>query len=401
MQLSIAKTISTCFFLLICITIAAFGQKEQLCQGAYFTEKQGADQLAALTRRMKTRKDWDQHADSIKKQLRKGMDMEVYPARGPLNPKFRNKKVMDGYTVESVVIESIPGFYATGNLYKPSGNIENKSLAVILCPHGHWDKLEDYGRFRNDMQLRCATFAKMGAIVFSYDLVGYGESQQLEHEGPRGVEFQTWNSMRILDFMLSLPEADPSRVAVTGASGGGTQTFLLAALDDRVKVSIPVVMVASHFFGGCNCESGMPIHRNGNTIYTNAEIACVAAPKPLLLISDGKDWTKNNPTVEFPFARSIYKLYGKESLVENAHFPDEGHDYGLSKRLAAYLFLSKHLGMKLSNVTKDGKVDESFVKFIGRKDLTYFTDAEIAALKKGDAVYAAMANAKAKNKANK
>jgi hypothetical protein len=399
MQLSIAKNIL--FSLLLILPFSAIAQKDQLCQGDYFTEKQGADHLAALTRRIKTVGDWQAHADSIKKQLRKGMDLEVFPARTPLSPRYRNKKVMDGYTVESVVFESVPGFFVTGNLYKPSGALEKKSLAVILCPHGHWDKPEDYGRFRNDMQLRCASFAKMGAVVFSYDLVGYGESQQLEHEGPRGLQFQTWNSMRIVDFMLTLPEADPARVAVTGASGGGTQTFMLAALDERIKLSIPVVMVASHFFGGCNCESGMPVHRSGNTIFTNAEIACVAAPKPLLLISDGKDWTRNNEKVEHPFAKSIYKLYGKESLVENAHFPGEGHDYGLSKRLAAYLFLSKNLGMSLSNITKGGKVDESFVKFLTRKDLTYFNDAELAGLKKGDAVYAAMSAAQAKNKAGK
>jgi hypothetical protein len=396
MQHAIARIIM-CGFLVL-TTIGAFAQADQLCQGEYFTEKQGADHLAALASRMKSTKDWQQHADSIKKQLRKGMDMEVWPARTPLSAKSRNKKVMDGYTVEAVVFESIPGFFVTGNLYKPTGKLEPKSLAAIICPHGHWDKAEDYGRYRNDMQLRCASFAKMGAIVFSIEMVGYGESQQLEHEGPRGVQFQTWNCIRALDYLLSFPEADPARVAVTGASGGGTQTFLLAALDDRVKLSIPVVMVASHFFGGCNCESGMPIHRAGKTIFTNAEIACVAAPKPMLLISDGKDWTKNNEKVELPFAKTIYKLYGKENLVENAHFPAEGHDYGVNKRLAAYNFLAKNLGMNLSNISKNGKVDESFVKFVSRKDLTYFSDAELAALKKGDAVYAAMAEAKGKNK---
>src|SRR3954468_17282802 len=159
MQLSIAKTILSGILLVAATSL--FAQSDQLCQGDYFTEKQGADQLAALTRRMKSPKDWQQHADSIRKQLRKGMDLEVFPARTPLSPRYRNKKVMDGYTVESVVFESIPGFFVTGNLYKPSGNLEKKSLAAIICPHGHWDKPADYGRFRNDMQLRCASFAKM------------------------------------------------------------------------------------------------------------------------------------------------------------------------------------------------------------------------------------------------
>ncbi len=380
------KTLLVIFIGLSGITTSA--QNTNLCQGHYYTEKEGADKLKKLLTTLHTKNDWEKHADSIRKQLRRGMELEVFPTKTPLNPKSRNKKQLDGYTVEAVVFESLPGFYVTGNLYKPSGTLLNKSLAIILCPHGHWDQPEDYGRFRNDMQSRCATFAKMGAVVFSYDMVGYGESIQQEHESARSLLFQTWNSIRIVDFMLTLPEADPNRIAVTGASGGGTQTFMLTALDDRIKVSVPVVMVASDFFGGCFCESGMPVHRDGNKVYSNAEIACLAAPRPMLLISDGKDWTKNTPAVEFPFAKSIYKLYGKESLIENAHFIDEGHDYGKSKRLAAYAFLGKHLALKLSNVTdKTGKVDESFVKFVDRKDLSYFNEQELVSLKKGDAIY--------------
>ena len=147
-------------------------------------------------------------------------------------------------------------------------------------------------------------------------------------------------------------------------------------------------MVAAHFFGGCVCESGMPIHRTGSKVFSNAEIACLAAPRPMLMISDGADWTKNNPLVELPFAKSIYNLYGKESLVENAHFPTEKHDYGKSKRLAAYDFLAKHLGLKIGNIKdKSGKVDESFVTFVSRKDLEYFTPEELASHIKGEKVY--------------
>jgi uncharacterized protein len=390
---SFIRVLLCAFIGFLCLT--SYGQTSDLCQGDFYTEKEGADKLNKMLSTIHNKSDWENHADSIRKQLRKGMELEVFPAKTPLNPKSRNKKELNGYTVESVVFESMPGFFVTGNLYKPSGPLKSKSLAVILCPHGHWDKPEDYGRFRNDMQTRCATFAKMGAIVFSYDMVGYGESQQYEHEAAKTLLFQTWNSIRIVDFMLTLPEADPNRIAVTGASGGGTQTFMLAALDDRIKVSIPVVMVASHFFGGCACESGMPVHRDGKKVYSNAEIACLAAPRPMLMISDGKDWTKNNPSVELPFAKSIYKLYGKESVVENAHFINEGHDYGRSKRLAAYAFLDKHLGLKISNVTdKSGNVDESFVTFVPRKDLSYFNEQELASHKKGEEVYSEFVRAK-------
>ena len=362
-----------------------------------YTEKEGSDRLSNLLKKLTSQKDWQGHADSIRTQLRKGMELEVFPSRTPLNPRFRNKKTMDGYTVESVVFESLPGFFATGNLYRPAGNLKKNSQAVILCPHGHFDDPADFARFRKDMQIRCASFAKMGAVVFAYDMVGWGESVQLPHTFAKVLLFQTWNSIRVIDFLLTLPEADPMRIAVTGASGGGTQTFMLTALDDRIKVSVPVVMISAHFFGDCRCESGMPIRKNGNELYTNVEVACLAAPRPMLLISDGNDWTKNNETVEYPFARSIYKLFDKEALVENVHLKNEQHDYGVNKRLAAYTFLAKHLGLKIENITgKNGKVNEDFVTLLDREDLTYFKPEELTSLIKGDEVYTIFVNSKKK-----
>ena len=362
------KTLTTILFVsTITLAINSYAQKPELCQGAYFTEAEGK---AFLDNHVPTTKAaWEVRAQKIRAQIRAGMELETLPAKPNSAPIIHSKRIMDGYTIENVAFESLPGIYVTGNLYRPTK--KQRSYAGILCPHGHGEN--PHGRFREQTQKRCATLARMGAVVFVLDMAGQGDSKQTEHKFSKALKLQTINAIRGIDFLLSLPGIDPQRIAVTGESGGGTQTFLVAALDQRVKVTAPTVMVSAHFFGGCVCESGMPIHKKGDYQTNNVEIAALTAPRPMLLTSDGDDWTKNTPKVEFPFIQKIYALYGKQNLVENVHLPDEKHDYGPNKRKAMYAFMAKHLNLDIKAVSDaQGNVDEGPSKVLEQKDLAVF-----------------------------
>ena len=370
---------STFFICLILLSLSGCqtNQKPTLRQGAFYTVEQGKAELKKLESMYSDKTAWETRKQLLRASILEGLNLSPLPKRTPLNAVISARRIHDGYSVENVSFESIPGYYVCGNLYRPLN--DSIKHPAILCPHGHFmgDSLAMFGRFRPDQQKRCATLARMGAVVFSYSMFGWGEAlKQLDptaviekpdtaltertHGIPLALTMQTWNSIRVLDFLETLPYVDKNRVGMTAASGGGTQTFLLAALDDRITVSVPAVMVSSFFFGGCNCESGLPIHQSAKHFTNNAEIAAMFAPKPMLLISDGSDWTKNNPKVEYPFIKRTYSFYNSENNVENVHFPNEVHNYGYVKRIPAYGFLAKHLGLSIKIVTdSNGNIDES------------------------------------------
>lgn len=345
-----------------------------LCVGSHWTENEGKLFLEKQRQSYPTAAAWEARAKEIRSHILKGADLETYPQRYPLNTIMGEKRVYDGYQVQNVAFESLPGVYVTGSLYTPTN--AKGVLPGILNTHGHWTKPGDVGRYRPDAQKRFAALARMGAMVWAYDAVGYGQMGEIgwEHKHPEALKLQLWNSIRGLDFLLMMG-ADPKRIGVTGASGGGTQSFLLTAVDERVSVSVPVVMVSAHFFGGCVCESGMPIHKGPNFQTNNVEIAALAAPRPMLLISDGDDWTKNNPSVEFPHEKYIYSLMGKPNNVENVHLPDDKHGYDDNKRIAAYPFLAKHLGLDVTKaLNPDGSLNEKMIVIEDQKSLYPFND---------------------------
>ncbi len=289
---------------------------------------------------------WLGRASALRTRIRVSTGLWPLPERTPLNPRLSPPTTGDGYTVQSVVLETYPGFYLTGNLYRPLDG--PGPHPAVLSAHGHWTQ----GRFENtdtgSIPGRAVQFARMGYVVFSYSMVGYNETADLlPHRfdapafqlwGFTPMGLQLWNSLRALDFLSSLPDVDPHRIGMTGASGGATQTFMLTAIDPRIRVAAPVNMISAHFQGGCVCENAPLLRLTTH----NVEIGALAAPRPLLLVSTSGDWTRNTPSVEYPAIRAIYRLFDAEDRVANVH-RDDPHNYNRGSREAVYAWFNRWL----------------------------------------------------------
>jgi dienelactone hydrolase len=292
--------------------------------------------------------DWEKRKAFLRQQVLTSTGLSPMPEKTPLHAQVFGKLEEKDYTIEKVLIETMPGFYLGGNLYRPrNGEARHPG---ILNPHGHWQ----YGRLENEPIFSGPavgiSLARQGYVVFAYDMVGYNDTIQVPHRfgtpeqqlwsfGPMAM--QLWNGIRALDFLASLSDVDTARLGATGPSGGATQVFLLAAVDDRLQFASPVNMVSAIMQGGDFCENA-PGLRIGTS---NVEFAAMFAPKPMLLVSANGDWTHNVPREEYPAIRRIYDLYGKGDQVDVVQFIAP-HNFNEASREAVYRFFAKlHPGL--------------------------------------------------------
>jgi hypothetical protein len=330
---------------------------------------------------------WNARAADLRLQLQVANGLHPKLELDPVAPQIYGKVERDGYSIEKCVFESLPGFYVTGNLYRPAKIAEGHKVPGILCPHGHWTDARFYDaqaqargliaigaeRFeaaaRNHIQARCVQLARMGCIVFHWDMIGYCDSTQISFDRahrfanqpkenevtPEGwllfsplaeanlqsiFGLQTLATQRAVDMLLSLPDVDPSKIAITGASGGGTQSFIGAAIDERIQVAFPAVMVSTGMQGGCTCENCCLL-RIGTG---NVEIAALIAPRSLGMTA-ANDWTRTMPSDGFPQLTQLYKLFGAENkvaLFPAVHFE---HNFNHVARTSMYGWMSDHLGL--------------------------------------------------------
>jgi dienelactone hydrolase len=333
---------------------------------------------------------WNDRSRHVREQMMVATGLWPMPVKTPLNPVIHGKIERDSYTIEKVFFASMPGHYVSGNLYRPTAKADGKRPGV-LCPHGHWKN----GRFydageaeakkqieqgaektiecaRYPLQARCAQLTRMGCVVFHYDMIGVADSKAIPHTAGfldaeaelRSQSFmglQTWNNIRSLDFISSLDDVDPKRVGVTGASGGGTQTFMLCAIDDRPAVAFPAVMVSTAMQGGCVCENCSHL-RVGTG---NVEFAALFAPKPLAM-SGANDWTIDIEKKGLPELKKLYKTLDAEDKVAAKCFAEFGHNYNQVSREYMYNWFNTHL------LHQKGQVSESAFKPVPPDELSVY-----------------------------
>jgi hypothetical protein len=294
-------------------------------------------------------------------------------------------------------------------LYRPKDR--KGKLPGVLCPYGHFpggrfneqtvdkvrqeiadgaERFEVGGRY--PVQAYPMQLARMGCVAFQYDMEGYADSVQIPYEvahfynqqrpemntphdwgfySPQAdlrlqsiMGLQTYNSIRALDFLCGLPDVDSDRLAVTGASSGGTQTLLLCALDPRPSVAVPAVMVSTAMQGGCTCENCEILRIDTG----NVEFAALFAPKPLCAIA-ANDWTKELATKGGPELGQLYDLLGAHDKLQIKPFLQFPHNFNYVSRSAMYQWMNKQLKLGLAEPV----VEEDFVP-LAKEEMTVWDD---------------------------
>ena len=303
-------------------------------------------------------REWQDRAKEIRQQVLVSCGLWPLPEKARLEPHIFGRVQKDGYSIEKVYFETWPGLYLAGNLYRPLRRGAGP-FPAILNPHGHWANGRMADTKDGSIAGRCINFARQGMIAFSYDMIGYNDTHfadapsnesfsDLHHEIATNradllwnislMGLQTWDSIRALDFLESLPDADPKRLACTGESGGGTQTFILGAIEDRLAAQAPVVMVSHIMQGGCLCENAPGLRVE----YSNMELAAAPAPRPQILVAATGDWTKDTLTVEGPSIAHIYELLKQPGQFHYVRFNFD-HNYNQTSREAVYEWFGRWL----------------------------------------------------------
>ncbi|EMI20694.1 Acetyl xylan esterase [Rhodopirellula maiorica SM1] len=308
---------------------------------------------------IKTLDDWQDRRQGYRDQLYEMLGLSPLPERTPLSPVITGSATEGDVVVENIHFQSMPGLYVTGNLYRPAKQDGPLPAILYVCGHGKVKKDGiSYGN-KTYYQYHGAWFARNGYVCLTIDTIQLGEIEGIHHgtyrEGawwwnnrgytPAGVE--AWNGIRALDYLQSRPEVDGQRIGVTGRSGGGAYSWYIAALDERIKVAVPVAGITSlknHVVDGCvegHCDCMYMV----NTYrWDYPMVAALIAPRPLLISNTDKDsiFPLDGVVDVYSKVRSIYKLYENESHV-GLHITEGPHSDSQELRIHAFRWFNRHL----------------------------------------------------------
>ncbi len=328
---------------------------------------------------------WQQARPERYAQYLEMMSLENVPVtepRSPLNVKVVGTLQKSGYRIEKLLYESLPQLYVPANLYIPDG-IEKPVPAILyVCGHARTQKVR--------YQAHARRFAELGFVCLIIETIQWGEVQG-DHWGcyargwfhwysrgytPGGVEL--WNGMRGLDLLCARPEVDDERLGVTGISGGGTQTWYVAAADPRIKAAAAVcgtTTVNSHVFqrtidGHCDCM--MPINTYQQDFH---DLGALIAPRPFMIASANRDGLNAIEAVRDVYFRTkaIYELYGQADDLLLVETPG-GHSYHKISRTRIFAFFLKHLMDKKVPASSIDDVDESESTMLDEAELQVYTE---------------------------
>jgi len=296
--------------------------------------------------------EWEQRRVELRRRLQSAWgDFPAAPC--PLEPRVLGTLQRDGYRVEKIVFQTQPGIWMTANAYVPDAA---GKVPAVLVVHGHWRGAKQ----DPVVQARCLGLAKLGFFVLAVDAFGAGErgvGKALgEYHGemvaatlfPAGLTLcglQVYENQRAVDYLLTRPEVDGSRVGITGASGGGNQTMYAGAWDDRFGAVVPVCSVGNYqaYLGAacCMCEvvpGALQFTEEGNLLG-------LTAPRGLMVVNATRDavqFSVAEARKSVTWAEPIFGLYGHSDRLKHAVF-ESPHDYNQAMREAMYGWMTRHL----------------------------------------------------------
>jgi cephalosporin-C deacetylase-like acetyl esterase len=309
-------------------------------------------------------------------------DVPVEGPRPPLNVRVVGTIRKPGYRIEKLYYESLPSLYVPANLYIPEG-IKGPAPAVLyVCGHSPTQKVH--------YQAHPRKFAQLGFVCLIIETIQWGEVRG-EHWGcyargwfhwysrgynPGGVEL--WNAIRGLDLLCERPEVDASKLGVTGISGGGAQSWFIAAADPRIKAVAPVCgtsTVNSHIHqriidGHCDCM--MPTNTYRRDCH---DIGALIAPRPLMIASANRDGLNSIEAVQEVYNRTktVYDLYGLSDNIVLVETPG-GHSYHKTSRTKIFSFFLRHLMGKDVPPSEVGDIDESESAMLSAEELKVYVN---------------------------